>query len=64
MPDYITTDEFAELARTNAATVRYWRHIGNGPRGFKLGRRVLYSRAEVLDWIEQARRSQDPTPAA
>lgn len=55
MNDNITTDEFADIARTSPATVRYWRHIKYGPAGFKLGRRVLYARQDVLDWIEGER---------
>lgn len=62
MTDYITTEEFAQLARTNAATVRYWRHIGNGPAGFKLGRRVLYSETEIRSWIEEVRTAQAGGP--
>ena len=54
----ITTEEFAEIARTSPATVRYWRHIGHGPRGFKLGRRVLYREADVRAWIANERRMQ------
>lgn len=47
----LTTEEFAEMARTVPGTVRYWRHIGYGPRGVKRGRRVLY-RADVVDaWL-------------
>ena len=52
------TEEYADLARTNPATIRYWRHIKYGPAGFKLGRRVLYSRLEVLAWIEKQRVTQ------
>ncbi len=54
MPDYMTTQEVAALARTSPETVRYWRHVGKGPASFKLGRRVLYSREGVLAWIEAA----------
>jgi len=43
----LTTDEVAELYRTSPATVRYWRHIGYGPKGRKVGRRVLYERSKV-----------------
>ena len=59
MPDYVTTAEFAELVRTSAATIRYWRHIEKGPRAFRLGRRALYDRAEVVAWItaEKARQA-------
>ncbi len=54
----ITTEEFALIARTSPATIRYWRHVGHGPRGFKLGRRVLYDEAEVRGWIASERRAQ------
>jgi len=43
----LTTNELAELYRTSPATVRYWRHIGYGPKGRKVGRRVLYEHSEV-----------------
>lgn len=55
MPNLLTTTEVADLARTSPETVRYWRHIGKGPRSFKLGRRVLYDEADVLAWIEAQR---------
>jgi DNA-binding transcriptional MerR regulator len=44
---YLTTSDLAELFRTSPETVRYWRHIGYGPKGRKVGRRVLYERSEV-----------------
>jgi DNA-binding transcriptional MerR regulator len=47
MEQLLTTDEVAALYRTSPATVRYWRHIGYGPKGRKLGRRVLYEAGEV-----------------
>lgn len=55
MPDYLTVQEVADLLRTSAETVRYWRHIGKGPTSFKVGRRVLFERAEVERFIEEAR---------
>lgn len=45
--EYLTLSEVAEHYRTTPATVRYWRHIGYGPRGVKSGARVLYPRAEI-----------------
>jgi hypothetical protein len=45
--EYLTVPEVAEHYRTTPATVRYWRHIGFGPRGVKSGTRVLYPRAEI-----------------
>lgn len=52
MSDYCTTDDFAQLARTSPGTVRYWRSLGKGPVGVRVGRRVLYRRADVLRWLE------------
>jgi excisionase family DNA binding protein len=51
--DLITTAELAQLVRTSEETVRYWRHVGKGPRGTKVGRRVLYERAEVQSWLRE-----------
>ncbi len=47
MGTYLLTDEVAERCRTSPATVRYWRHIGYGPKGIKVGRKVLYPVEEV-----------------
>ncbi len=56
MEDYLTTDELATWLRTSPETVRYWRHIGKGPRGIKVGRRVLYAESEVLRFDAELRR--------
>ena len=55
---YLTTAELAAIIRTPPETVRYWRHVGYGPRSFKLGRRVLYDQADVTAWIAEQRGSQ------
>jgi excisionase family DNA binding protein len=64
MSTYLTTDEVAEMLRTPAETVRYWRHIGKGPRSFKLGRRVLYDVRDVESFIEEARETPAPSRSA
>ncbi|GAA5119063.1 helix-turn-helix domain-containing protein [Haloechinothrix salitolerans] len=46
MAEYLTTDEVAERYRTAASTVRYWRMVGYGPKGVRVGRRILYPIAE------------------
>lgn len=61
--EYLTTDEVAERFRTSAGTCRYWRHIGYGPKGIKVGRRVLYPVAEVRRFEDELRRSNG-VPAA
>lgn len=49
--ELLTLAEAAELLRTPVATLRYWRHLGTGPTSFKLGKRVLYRRADIAAWL-------------
>jgi excisionase family DNA binding protein len=51
-PELLTITEAAELLRAPVATLRYWRHLGTGPRSFRLGRRVLYPRDDLKAWVE------------
>jgi hypothetical protein len=55
MPQYLTTEEVADLLRTSPETVRYWRHVGKGPRSFKVAKRVLYAVTDVEQFIADAR---------
>jgi DNA-binding transcriptional MerR regulator len=49
--DLLTINEAADLVRAPVATLRYWRHLGTGPRSFRLGRRVVYLHDDVVSWI-------------
>ena len=49
--DLLTTAEVAQIMRSPVSTLRYWRHLGTGPHGFRLGRRVVYRRADVTAWL-------------
>ena len=62
-PELLTIDEAAELLRAPVATLRYWRHLGTGPRSFRLGRRVLYRRDDLHAWIDARRESGAPAEA-
>jgi hypothetical protein len=57
-PEVPTIAETAELLRAPVVTLRYWRHLGTGPRSFRLGRRVLYRRDDLRSWID-AQHDQD-----
>lgn len=67
MPDFAAlvtkernlTEDVAEIAGTTPATVRWWRHVGRGPRGFTLpgSRRTIYMRADLIAWLEDAYRN-------
>lgn len=53
-PQLLSTPEVAQMLRTPAATLRYWRHLGTGPKSFKLGpKRVVYRRTDVEAWLEE-----------
>ena len=47
----LTITEAAEIARAPVATLRYWRHLGIGPRSFRLGRHVVYRADDLHAWI-------------
>ncbi len=57
MGSFLTTAEVAEILRTPAETIRFWRHLGKGPASFKVGRRVLYAREDVEQFIAEARKA-------
>ncbi|HEV7206126.1 MAG TPA: helix-turn-helix domain-containing protein [Jatrophihabitans sp.] len=50
--DLLTITEAADLLRAPVATLRYWRHLGTGPRSFRLGRRVVYRTDDLRAWVE------------
>ncbi|WP_342742254.1 helix-turn-helix domain-containing protein [Geodermatophilus nigrescens] len=56
--DLMTLAETAAYLRTPVATLRYWRHLGEGPAGFRLGRRVMFKRADVDAWLDARRRTE------
>jgi hypothetical protein len=53
--DLLTITVAAELVRAPVATLRYWRHLGTGPRSFRFGRRVLYRRDDLRTWVDAQR---------
>ena len=50
--ELLTISEVAAIVRAPIATMRYWRHLGTGPRSFRLGRRVVYRVGDLQAWIE------------
>jgi hypothetical protein len=53
--DLMTLAEAAALLRTPVATLRYWRYLGVGPAGFRLGRRVVFRRTDLDRWFASSR---------
>jgi hypothetical protein len=50
--ELLTLQEVAVVVRVPVATLRYWRHLGTGPRSFRIGRGVRYWRTEVFTWLD------------
>ena len=48
----MTLPELAELLGVPMGTLYGWRHRGEGPPGYRIGRHVRYRRAAVEAWIE------------
>ena len=57
----LTIGEVADIVRAPVATLRYWRHLGTGPRSFRIGRGVRYWHNEVTTWLRN--QSDGPTAA-
>lgn len=64
--DMLTLQEACRVLRVPEGTLRYWRHLGCGPRSFKIGRHVRYWSGDILLWLsEQTDASQlDSYPQA
>jgi len=57
--EMLTLQEACTFLRVPDGTLRYWRHLGCGPRSFKVGRHVRYWRADLVLWLsEQTSRPQ------
>jgi predicted DNA-binding transcriptional regulator AlpA len=56
--EVLSLEQIAELTGTPVATLRYWRHLGVGPKTFKLGRRVVSMKSDVERWIAEERERQ------
>jgi predicted DNA-binding transcriptional regulator AlpA len=57
LKELLTVEDVAEMTNglVPVATLRYYRATGEGgPRSGKLGRRVVYRRADVEAWVAAA----------
>ncbi|MGO8965870.1 MAG: helix-turn-helix transcriptional regulator [Mycobacterium sp.] len=52
MTELLRTSEVAEMIKVSKDTLRWWRHRGEGPPSFKMGRKiVVYPADELAVWI-------------
>ena len=48
----LTLDEVSAWLRRPPSTLHHWRARGLGPRSARLGRRVVYRKADVQAWVD------------
>lgn len=51
-PDLMTPKEVAAMLRTTEGSLATRRNRGTGPKFLRAGRRILYSRADVVAWLQ------------
>jgi excisionase family DNA binding protein len=61
MEHLLKNQDVADYLGVPIRTVYAWRHKGEGPRGFKVGRHIRYRREDVDAWL--AERADDRTAA-
>ena len=47
----LTTQQLAEYLAVPVATLYSWRHAGEGPPGFRVGKHVRYRWGDVEEWV-------------
>jgi len=55
--DLIAAGELGKMFDVSVETVLEWRRSGNLP-GYRIGRRVFFLEAELMDWIREKLRIQ------
>lgn len=48
----LTINELSEMLGISVDTLYGWRHRGDGPQGYRIGRHVRYRRASVEAWLD------------
>ena len=59
--EFFSSTDLEKLTGTRASTWRYWASINTGPASFKLGRRRVWRKSDVLTWIGEQQVATDPS---
>jgi Helix-turn-helix domain len=60
--EMLALQEACRFLRVPEGTLRYWRHLGSGPRSFKIGRHVRYWRTDLILWLTEQTNRARPSP--
>jgi excisionase family DNA binding protein len=55
LPDLLSPSEVAVYLGVPVSTIHYWRGRGQGPPGFKVGKRLRFRASDVAKWLEERR---------
>ncbi len=57
--DLLTTPQAAQYLNVPEGTLRYWRVCGTGPAAVKLGKRVMYRREALAEFVDSHERHEE-----
>jgi predicted DNA-binding transcriptional regulator AlpA len=60
----LTEREVSDLLGLSVATLRAWRHRGQGPRFLRLGRAVRYLPSDLEDFVRASAVDASPEPSS
>lgn len=49
--EYLSAADLEALTGTPESTWRYFAHVGRGPASLKIGRRRVWKKSTVLEWL-------------
>lgn len=53
----LSVSELADVLQIPVGTIYQWRHRGEGPQGFRVGRHVRFDPADVARWVDARKRT-------
>jgi predicted DNA-binding transcriptional regulator AlpA len=56
----LTIEDVAALLHLTPAAIHKYRYRGEGPRGYRVGKRILFAVADVTAWLESRREEPEP----
>jgi len=59
--EFFSSTDLEKLTGTKASTWRYWASIGTGPASFRLGKRRVWRKSDVMAWIAEQQVAADPS---
>ena len=62
LADFLTPDEAAAELKVCARTLDRWRRLGEGPPITRLGRRIIYRRSSLQEWLRSRERGDRSRP--